>query len=278
MRSKHLLTILLLVLAAARGACTRGPPLAKQKNLASGNRYFAKGKYKEARIMYLDALQKDQKFGPAHYQLGLTALKIGPVRDAVNAFRRSIELLPADSPDHWDSRVKLSELYLLVAREQKQFLDEVDDNCKRLLKRDPKSFDGHRLTGDLHMARSILALKTAQREEAAELLKAAAQEYELANQTKGGDEGVLSQLARANAALGDYAKAEALYKQILDKNKTYQAAYSELYKLYLFQRKAQEGESSATSTSASATATPPSASTRRGSPRIRRRRSPTRSA
>ena len=92
--------------------------------------------------MYLDALQKDQRYGPAYYRLGLTALKIGPVRDAVNAFRRAIELLPATDPDHWDSRVKVSEIYLLVAREQKQFLDEVEDNCKKLLKRDPNSFDG----------------------------------------------------------------------------------------------------------------------------------------
>lgn len=242
MRSKRLLTVVLLVLVAALGACRRDPNVAKKKYLDSGNRYFANGKYKEARIMYLDALQKDQKYGPAHYQLGLTALKIGPVRDAVNAFRRAIELLPAEDPNHWDSRVKLSEVYLLVAREQKQFLDEVEDNCKRLLKRDPKSFDGHRLTGDLHMARSVMALKTAKREEAADLLKSAVAEYELANATKGGDEGVLSQLARANAALGEYAKAESLYKQIIDKNKTFQAAYSELYKLFLFQRKVQEGE------------------------------------
>lgn len=242
MRSKQLISVVLLALVAALGACRRDPNVAKKKYLDSGNRYFANGKFKEARIMYLDALQKDQKYGPAHYQLGLTALKIGPVRDAVNAFRRAIELLPAEDPNHWDSRVKLSEVYLLVAREQKQFLDEVEDNCKRLLKRDPKSFDGHRITGDLLMARSVIALKTAKREEANELLKSAVTEYELANATKAGDEGVLSQLARANAALAEYAKSEALYKQILDKNKTFQAAYSELYKLYLFQRKLQEGE------------------------------------
>ena len=67
-------------------------------------------------------------------------------------------------------------------------------------------------------------------------------EYERANATKGGDEGVLSQLARANAALGEFSKAEALYKQILEKKKDFQAAYSELYKLYIFQRKLDEGE------------------------------------
>src|SRR3954449_5507120 len=125
MRFKHILTLVLLALTALLAGCSRDPNIAKKKYLESGNRYFAKGKYREARIMYLDALQKDQRFGPAHYHLGLTALKTGPVRDAVGAFRRAIELLPDTDPDHWDSRVKLSEIYLLVAREQKQFLDEV---------------------------------------------------------------------------------------------------------------------------------------------------------
>jgi tetratricopeptide (TPR) repeat protein len=229
-------------MVAMLGACRRDPNVAKKKYLESGNRYFANGKYKEARIMYLDAIQKDQKYGPAYYRVGLTALKIGPVRDAVNGFRRAIELLPPEDADHWDARVKLSEIYLVVAREQKQFLDEVEQNCQKLLKRDPNSFDGRRLTGDLHMARAILAMQTARKEEALSLLKSSVDEYERANTTKAGDEGVLSQLARAQSALGDYAKAEALYRQIIGKKKDFQAAYSELYKLYVFQRKLSEGE------------------------------------
>src|SRR5262245_33435181 len=132
MRNKQFITVAILAMLAVLGACRRDPNVAKKKYLDSGNRYFAKGKFREARIMYLDALQKDARYGPAHYQLGLTALKIGPLPDAVKAFRRSIELLPDSDPNHWDSRVRLSEIYLLVAREQKQFLDEVDDNCKKL--------------------------------------------------------------------------------------------------------------------------------------------------
>src|SRR5262249_37283885 len=151
------------------------------------------------------------------YRLGMTALKIGPIKDAVAAFHRSIELLPPDDPEHWESRVRLSEIYLLVAREQKQFLDEVDQNCQKLLKRDPNSFDGHRLTGDLDMARSVLALESARREDAVNLLRSALDEYQKADTAKPGDDGVVTQLARANAALGEYAKSEALYKQLIAK-------------------------------------------------------------
>jgi tetratricopeptide (TPR) repeat protein len=242
MRSKQLISLFLLAILALLGACNRDPNVAKRKYLDSGNRYFSRGKYREARIMYLDALKRDQRFGPAHYRLGLTALKIGPVRDAVNGFRRASELLPPDNADHWDAIVKLSEVYLMVAREQKQVLDEVEQMCEKLLKRDPKSFDGHRLMGDLDMARSLLAVQSAKKDEATALLRAAVTEYDKARQIKPDDEGVMMQLARADASLGEYGKAEALYKKIVESNKTLQAAYSELYKLYIFEHKMPEGE------------------------------------
>src|SRR3954463_5984737 len=109
MRFKQLITVAILAMLAVLGACRRDPNVAKKRYVESGNRYFAKGKYKEARIMYLDALQKDLRFGEAYYRLGLTALKIGPVNDAVNALRRAVELLPPTDDNHWDAMVKLSE-------------------------------------------------------------------------------------------------------------------------------------------------------------------------
>ena len=99
--------------------------------------------------MYKDALQKDQLWGPAHYKLALTLLKMGQVSGAVQEFRKSIERLPKTDADHWDAVVKLSEIYLAVAHD-KQYLDEVDGYTKELLARDPNSFDGHRLRGDLN--------------------------------------------------------------------------------------------------------------------------------
>src|SRR4051812_3029430 len=152
MRFKQAITIFLLTIMGITAGCSRDPNVVKKRYLESGNKYFEKGKFKEARIMYMDALQKDQRYGPAYYRLGLTTLKTGPLVQSVNSFRRAIELLPVDNPDHWDSVVKLSEIYLVAAREQKAIMDEVESYCKQLLQRDPNSFDGHRLTGDLYMA------------------------------------------------------------------------------------------------------------------------------
>ena len=242
MRLKQALRIVLLSVIVVLAGCSRDPNVAKKRYLDSGNRYFEKGKYKEARIMYLDALQKDQRYGPAYYRLGLTSLKTGPLMQAVNSFRRAIELLPKNDPEHWDAVVKLSELYLAVAREQKPVLDEVEKYCQDVLKRDPNSFDGRRLTGDLLMARSALAYKSARKEEAMTLVKDAIEEYSRANAVKPGNDGVMMQLARADSAIGEYAKSEEIYKQIIARNKTLQTTYAELYKLYIFERKLPEAE------------------------------------
>src|SRR5579883_811243 len=242
MRVNRFFAAVLLCFLALAGACNRDPKVARKRYLDSGNRYFDKGKYKEARIMYMDALQKDMRYGPAYYKLGLTALKIGPVQEAVSALRKAIELLPQEDADHWDAMVKLTDLYLLVAREQKQFMDEAQDYVTKILKHDPNSFDGHRLAGDLNFANSIAAYKRAEKDTATNLLHQAIDEYTKANSIKSNQQGVLMQLARAHTALNDLPQAEALYKQIIEKDKTFQYAYSELYKLYIYERKLADGE------------------------------------
>ena len=50
------------------------------------------------------------------------------------------------------------------------------------------------------------------------------------------------QLARALAAKADFAGAEALYRGVIEKDKTFQSAYTELYRLFLFQKKPAEAE------------------------------------
>ncbi|HEV2445091.1 MAG TPA: tetratricopeptide repeat protein, partial [Candidatus Sulfopaludibacter sp.] len=187
---------------------------------------------------------KDQRYGPAHYRLALTYLKLGQVAPAVHELHVSIELLKkdgAEGADHYDSVVKLSEIYLAVARD-KQFLDEVDGYCKELLARDPNSFDGHRLTADLNFVRAGQAFQTARKDEGQELLDAALAEYRKADSITPGNQGVMMQLARTLTYKGDYDSAAKLYQQVIDKDKTYEGAYTELYRLYLFQNKADDGE------------------------------------
>jgi tetratricopeptide (TPR) repeat protein len=93
--------------------CSRDPNVRKQKYLESGDRYFAKGKYREAAIQYSNALQVDSRFAGAHYQLGETYLKLG---DSIRAFQelsRTVEL----APDNYRAHIDLANL-LVGARNQ----------------------------------------------------------------------------------------------------------------------------------------------------------------
>jgi tetratricopeptide (TPR) repeat protein len=228
-----------VILAAFVGlaSCSRDPQVAKKRYLESGNKYFQNGRYKEASIQYRNALKRDPKYGVAYYKLALTSLKTEDYVDAVQRLRRAVELISVDSPDHWDAVVKLTEIYLPLATRDKTYMDDADKYVAELLKRDPNSFDGHRLLGDLNYAKAIEAFKIRKNEDGQKLLDASAAEYKKADAIKPGDQGVLMQLARALAFHGDYAGSERLYRRVIEKDKTYANAYTELYRLFLSQQK-----------------------------------------
>src|SRR6202521_4330877 len=101
------------LVAALLTGCSRDPNVRKQKFLESGNRYFDKGKYREAAIQYSNAVQVDSRFSQAHYQLGQTYLKLG---DSIRAFQelsRTVEL----APDNYRAHIDLANL-LVGARNQ----------------------------------------------------------------------------------------------------------------------------------------------------------------
>src|SRR6202012_5993347 len=64
------LLVLCLLLSALFTGCSRDPEVRKQKYFESGERYFNKGKFREAAIQYANAVQVDPRFAQAHYQLG----------------------------------------------------------------------------------------------------------------------------------------------------------------------------------------------------------------
>jgi len=243
MRTIHLLAAAAALLTLV--SCSRDPNVVKRRYLESGNRYFDKGKYKEAAIMYADALQKDRLWGPAHYKLGLTWIRTGNLGGAVSELHKAIERLPNDSPDHWDATVKICEIYLAAeqTRDNSAMMAETETYIKQLLARDSNSYDGHRLTGDFDFVRAQQALKTGRQDEYTGLLDASEAEYEKAAAIKPGEVGVAMQMARLAAEKKKFDEAEKIYRQLIDKDKTYQPAYNELYRLQvLFEKKMDAGE------------------------------------
>ncbi len=114
MKSCKFLVLLPLLLAVS--SCSLDPKAQAQRYLDNGNKFFDKGKFKEASIMYRRALQKDLRFGEAYYRLGLTDLKLAAYGDASKMLRRSVELQPTNI----DAATKLADLFLLASTQDAQ--------------------------------------------------------------------------------------------------------------------------------------------------------------
>lgn len=147
----RLLYILLLVLLALAG-CGRDPETAKKKYVENGDRFYKQGKYRQASIMYRNAIKRDPKFGDAYAKLGDSELRRGDVRQSVGAFRRAVELLP----DSEEPAGKLADIYLatyaFMKTKSPALLNEVRDLAETLFKKDKNSYHAHRLQGFLHVA------------------------------------------------------------------------------------------------------------------------------
>src|SRR5674476_479354 len=102
MRSIRLVAVILAVLVGFT-SCSRDPAVVSKRYLESGNKYFDKGRYKEASIQYRNALKRDPKYGAAHYKLALVSLKVGEVNAAVSSLRRAVDQANITQPYYWDA-------------------------------------------------------------------------------------------------------------------------------------------------------------------------------
>ncbi len=94
---------LLLILAACGD-----PERTKRKEVETGIALAKEGKTEEAEIRFRKALALDAGFADAHYQLGLSALRMGKAVEAYQELSRASELDPANR----DAKVKTADLAL----------------------------------------------------------------------------------------------------------------------------------------------------------------------
>src|SRR5229473_819121 len=100
----------ILPLLVLIGACSRDPKVVCKKYVDNGNKYYDRGKYKEASIMYRNALKKDPRYSDAYYHLGLVDLKLGLYGEAQRSLIRAVET--DTEKKNSDAVVKLADLYL----------------------------------------------------------------------------------------------------------------------------------------------------------------------
>jgi tetratricopeptide (TPR) repeat protein len=102
--------VLCSLLAVVLTGCTRDPNVRKQKYFASGQRFFADAKYREAIIQFSNAVQTDPRFAEAYYQLAQTYLKLGDSNRAYPELMRTVEL----APDNYRAHTDLANLLVTV--------------------------------------------------------------------------------------------------------------------------------------------------------------------
>jgi tetratricopeptide (TPR) repeat protein len=228
--------------------CSFDPQVVKKKYLDSGNKYFEKGRYKEAQIMYRRALSKDQKYGEAWYKLAMTSLKLNQAANAVPSLRRAAELLPKGSKESNEANLNLAEILLAAAQttdieaRSKPLVDEVHDITDTFLKRDPKSYEGHKLTADILLTDALRVYKTGDVVKSKATLEQAIAEYRTTMQSRPDDTLTSLSLARALALYGELGEAEQLFRAAIDKEPTNTGPYLELYRIYLSEKKVSDGE------------------------------------
>jgi len=121
---------LLLALAATFVACSRDPNVRKQKYFESGQRYFDKGKYREASIQFGNAVQVDPRFAQGHYRLAQSFLKLQQWTRAYQELSRTVEL----EPENYQARIDLATL-LIAGHDIKQAQEHTDFLLSRCMKR-----------------------------------------------------------------------------------------------------------------------------------------------
>ncbi len=226
---RRLLCIALIVFAGI--SCSRDPEVVKRKYLESGNRYFEKGKYKEAYIMYRNALKKDARYSEAYYRVGLTELRMGQPLAALRDMRRAADTDPKFTNP--DARVQAGNLvtaaYVMNETHPPAYRDELRALSNDLLKHDPKSPSGLRLRGYLKLFADGDP-------------NGAVADFELANQISPNDPDIVLPLVRALQTVGRSAEGEKLGMDLIAKHKEYVAIYDALYIGYMREKRLGDAE------------------------------------
>ncbi len=219
------LIIPLLILAVG---CSRDPQTQAKRLVDSGNKFYDRGKFKEASMQYRRAIQKFPKYEQAYYKLGLTSLKISDLPTAAQSFRRSLDL----QPNNTDAATKLADIYWLAyisdPQKFKMLKPEIEELAGNLLKKDPNSFDGLRFTGYLALVNNDA--------------EGALAKFNAANKVKPYQPELSLVLMQTLIASKKTDEAERFAKDFLVHEKTYAPIYDRLLMIYLTTNRAAEGE------------------------------------
>jgi tetratricopeptide (TPR) repeat protein len=137
--------------------CSRDPNVRKQKYLDSGEKYAAEGKYREASIQYLNAIQIDSRFAQAHYDLSQAYLKLGDSTHAYQELSRTVELAPNNYRAHSDLANLLDTVRNPDGSPVEQTLKQAKTHLDILREKQPDSPETHQAWANYDAAQNNIA-------------------------------------------------------------------------------------------------------------------------
>lgn len=227
MKRRPIAIFFLILVTLFASACSQEAK--KKRAIEGGNKYFEKGQFKQARLMYLNAIKTDPRFGEAYYKLALTNLQLGSPGEAVGNLQRTIEL----QPENLDAYSKLADLYLAAfassPAKSKHVMTEVQSLVDRMAKREKGTFEEIRLRGFIAIAESRTV-------EGLDLFRKAEKMHP-------DDMNLKLSIARSLMVLKQFDEAKEYVNGILAKKKDLDTGYDILYNIALVQRNFDEAES-----------------------------------
>jgi len=210
--------------------CSRDPEVVKRRYLENGNKYFEQGKYKEAVLMYRNAVKQDPRFGEAYLKLGDAEIRRGAIRESVGAYRRAVELMPKQD----EAAGKLADIYLtayafMPNKDDKRMLKEVEDLVDLMRRANPNGYHVCRLRGFLAVA--------------SEDLPEAILQFKKADQIKPKQPELLFALTQVLQRNKQSEEAEQLALRLIRESPKYGNAYNFLVGLYRTQNQPAKAES-----------------------------------
>ena len=164
-------------------------------------------------------MARDLRSPDAWYRLGLVNAKLGDLPEARKDFSRAMEL----DPGNIDAVVQLGDLdlafYLLNPPDGRVFLADLKEITGRLLKRDSRSFDGLRFSGNIALASNDTAT--------------AILRFQEANEVKPDQPELTLTLVQTLFAARRDKEGERLGSDELDRQKTFTPLYDALYVHYM---------------------------------------------
>lgn len=185
------------------------------------------GKYPDAEIQYRKSILKDPKFAEGYYRLGLLEYKLHHGGEALDDFQRAVDF-DRNNDRYGVALANVSiEAYQAVPNRDKLY-EQAAQEADLLLKKDPNSFDGLRLKGD------VLVIDRKYDD--------AMPEFQKANAIRPNDPDVVLAMAQVLFAQNREREGERLAQEFLQARKDFPPMYDLLEADYVRNKRADDAE------------------------------------